>query len=89
MEDAGFYCVDNMPPSLISKFAEVTAHAGSWIKQAALGIDARGGDLFNDLFLELDALSANGFNYAILFMDATDETLVKRYKETRHNHPLA
>jgi len=87
LEDAGFFCVDNLPPSLISKFAEVTS--GSAIKQVALGIDARGGDLFKDLFRELGALSANGFNYTILYMDASDEVLVKRYKETRHNHPLA
>jgi len=89
LEDAGFFCVDNLPPLLISKFAEVTSHTGSDIKQVALGIDARGGNLFNDLFSELDLLSADGFNYSILFLDASDEVLVKRYKETRHNHPLA
>jgi len=89
LEDAGFFCVDNLPPLLISKFAEVTSHTSSEIKQVALGIDARGGDLFKDLFSELNALSANGFHYSILFLDASDETLVKRYKETRHNHPLA
>ena len=89
LEDAGFFCVDNLPPSLISKFAEVTSHTGPEIRQVALGIDVRGGNLFNDLFLELDALSADHFKYSILFMDASDEVLVKRYKETRHNHPLA
>ena len=89
LEDAGFFCVDNLPPSLISKFAEVIAQTVSGIKQVALGIDARGGELFNDLFAGLDALSANGFNYKILYMDASDDALVKRYKETRHNHPLA
>jgi len=89
LEDAGFFCVDNLPPLLISKFAEVTTHTRYEIKQVALGIDARGGDLFNDLFSELNALSSNGFHYSILFMDASDEALVKRYKETRHNHPLA
>ncbi|MDR1559918.1 MAG: RNase adapter RapZ [Clostridiales bacterium] len=87
LEDAGFFCVDNLPPLLISKFAEVASH--SKIMQVALGIDVRGGNLFNDLFAELDALSADGFEYTILFLDATDEALIKRYKETRHNHPLA
>ena len=89
LEDAGFFCVDNLPPTLISKFAEVASHAGPEIRQVALGIDVRGGNLFKDLFLELDALSADHFKYTILFMDASDEVLVKRYKETRHNHPLA
>jgi len=89
LEDAGFFCVDNLPPLLISKFAEVTAHTGPEIRQVALGIDVRGGSLFYDLFTELDALSADKFKYTILFMDASDEVLIKRYKETRHNHPLA
>ncbi|MDR2649586.1 MAG: RNase adapter RapZ [Clostridiales bacterium] len=87
LEDVGFFCVDNLPPLLISKFAEVASH--SEIRNVALGIDVRGGNMFNDLFSELDALSADGFQYAILFMDASDEVLIKRYKETRHNHPLA
>jgi len=89
LEDAGFYCVDNLPPLLISKFAEVAAHAGPEIKQVALGIDVRGGNLFNDLFSELDALAADSFKYSILYMDASDEALIKRYKENRRNHPLA
>jgi len=89
LEDAGFFCVDNLPPSLITKFAEVASKTGPAVRQAALGIDARGGDLFKDLLSELGALSSSGFNYNILFLDASDEVLVMRYKETRHNHPLA
>jgi len=89
LEDVGFFCVDNLPPLLISKFAEVTAHAGPEIKQVALGIDVRGGNLFNDLFSELDALSAERFKYSILYLDASDAALIKRYKENRRSHPLA
>ena len=89
LEDAGFFCVDNLPPLLIPKFAEVSSHTGPEIKQVALGIDVRGGKHFNDLFTGLDALSMDCIKYTILFMDASDEVLVKRYKETRHNHPLA
>ncbi|MDR3239742.1 MAG: RNase adapter RapZ, partial [Clostridiales bacterium] len=73
----------------ISKFAEVCYRPGSDIKQVALGIDARGGKLFEDLFLRLDELTAERLEYKILFLDASDEALVKRYKETRHSHPLA
>jgi UPF0042 nucleotide-binding protein len=99
LEDAGFFCVDNLPPALISKFAEVCSLPGSEIKQVALGIDARGagtmvpgspsGTLFEELISELKNLSVDNFQYTILFLDASDETLVKRYKETRHSHPLA
>jgi UPF0042 nucleotide-binding protein len=74
---------------LISKFAEVAAHAGPEIKQVAFGIDVRGGNLFKDLFSELDALAADSFKYSILYMDASEEVLIKRFKENRRNHPLA
>jgi UPF0042 nucleotide-binding protein len=89
LEDAGYFCVDNLPPSLIQKFAEVCNRPGADIKHVALGIDARGGKLFEDMFSGLETLSSNNLEYSIMFLDASDETLVKRYKETRHNHPLA
>ncbi|MDR1537142.1 MAG: RNase adapter RapZ [Clostridiales bacterium] len=89
LEDAGYFCVDNLPPSLIPKFAEICYRPGSDIKQVALGIDVRGGKLFEDVFAGLEALSRDNLEYTILFLDASDETLVKRYKETRHSHPLA
>jgi UPF0042 nucleotide-binding protein len=87
LEDAGFFCVDNLPPSLISKFAEVCFRPGSDIQKVALGIDARGGKLFEDLFSALNELKDS--SYTILFIEASDDVLVKRYKETRHSHPLA
>ncbi|MDR0999535.1 MAG: RNase adapter RapZ [Clostridiales bacterium] len=89
LEDAGFYCVDNLPPALIPKFAELFSMQRNGIKQVALGIDVRGGKLFNDLFATLDELSAKGYEFSILFLDAPDDVLVKRYKETRRIHPLA
>ncbi|MCL2462478.1 MAG: RNase adapter RapZ [Defluviitaleaceae bacterium] len=89
LEDEGFFCVDNLPPSLISKFAEICFRPGSDIDRVALGVDARGGRLFNDLIACLDALMNENYEYTILFMDASDEVLVKRYSETRRSHPLA
>ena len=89
MEDLGFYCVDNLPPSLIPKFAELCFHAQGDIDKIALVIDIRGGRFFNDLFEGLDTLHKIGYDYEILFLEASDEVLIKRYKETRRNHPLS
>ncbi len=89
LEDIGFFCVDNLPPALIPKFAEICFAPGSEIDKVALGIDIRGGKLFSDLFNGLSYVKDNGFNYEILFLDAPDDVLVKRYKETRRKHPLA
>ncbi len=88
LEDIGFYCVDNMPPKLISKIAEIALAADSKIKRIAIVTDMRGGDMFYGLFEELDELFEIGFKYKLLFLDATDEELVRRYKETRRRHPL-
>lgn len=88
-EDMGNFCVDNMPPELIPKFAEVFARSAKPEDCAALVCDIRGGDMFGKLSGALDELSELGFEYEILFLDATDETLIKRYKETRRIHPLA
>jgi len=89
LEDIGFFCVDNLPPALIPKFAEVCFTPASEIDKVALGIDIRGGKLFSELFNGLSALKQAGCDYEILFLDASDEVLVKRYKETRRKHPLA
>ena len=89
LEDEGFFCADNLPPSLMSKFAEVCFQPGSEITQAALGIDVRGGRLFDDLFAGLESLRKENLTYTILYLEASDDVLVKRYKETRHSHPLA
>ncbi|NLK21272.1 MAG: RNase adapter RapZ [Epulopiscium sp.] len=88
LEDLGFFCVDNLPPALIPKFAEICSNPGSEIDKVAVGIDTRGGKLFSDLFEGLQALKTKGYNYEILFLDASDAVLVKRFKETRRKHPL-
>lgn len=89
MEDLGYYCIDNMPPALIPKFAEICYSSNGKIDKVAMVIDIRGGDMFNELFNELNSLKASGYQYEVLFLEADDETLVKRYKETRRMHPLA
>jgi UPF0042 nucleotide-binding protein len=88
-EDVGYYCVDNLPPSLIPNFAELCLKRSGGIEQVALGIDIRGGRLFEDLFSGLQALSGLGVPYSILFLEASNDALLNRYKETRHIHPLA
>ncbi len=89
LEDMDFFCVDNLPPSLISKFAEICFRPGSDINKIALGIDIRGGRLFDDLIPSLEALSFDDYEYTILFLDASDDVLLNRFKETRRSHPLA
>jgi len=89
MEDFGYYCVDNLPPILIPKFAELCNQTHGGIDKVALVIDIRGGLFFHDLFESLEELEKIGFEYEILYLDALDEALIKRFKETRRNHPLA
>lgn len=89
LEDAGYYCVDNLPISLLTKFVELMSNPTSEITKVALGIDVRAGqDILNvaDIFEEL---KKQGCRYEILFMDAADHVLLKRYKETRRVHPMA
>ena len=86
-EDFGFFCVDNLPPALIVMFAELCARGD--IGRVALVTDVRGGTFFNDLSDALEKLSADGFRYRILFLDAEDELLIQRFKETRRRHPLS
>ena len=87
LEDMGYFCVDNLPPRLITKFAEA-CNSGN-IEKVALVIDIRGGVFFDDLFESLMYLKSSEFKYEILFLDASDEILVKRFKEARRSHPLA
>lgn len=89
LEDIGFYCVDNMPPKLLPKFAELCLQSRDKMERVALVIDARGGELFNDLFEGLDELKKQGGDYKILFLECSDQVLARRYKETRRQHPLA
>ncbi len=88
LEDLDFYCVDNMPVSLIPKFAELCAATRGRYERVALVTDVRSRESFDELFEALDELMALGFEYKILYVDATVETIVKRYKETRRRHPL-
>jgi len=89
LEDLGFFCVDNMPPTLIPKFAEACHQTGGKIDKIALVIDIRVGKFFDDLFVSLSYLIEQGFKYEILFLDASDEVIIKRFKESRRKHPLA
>ncbi len=88
-EDIGYFCVDNLPPSLIEKFAEICFSKESGITKVALGIDIRGGQHFKDLFVYLDELNKKDYEFEILFLDCRNEVLLKRYKETRRSHPLS
>ncbi|SHJ16112.1 UPF0042 nucleotide-binding protein [Clostridium amylolyticum] len=89
LEDLGYFCVDNLPPTLIPKFAEACIQSEGKIEKIALVIDIRGGTFFDSLFQSLIYLKEHEFKYEILFLDASDEVLVKRFKETRRRHPLA
>lgn len=89
MEDIGFYCVDNLPIPLLEKFVELSDSQNEELQKVALGIDARSGQALDELKEILERIRANGNTYEVLFLDADDAVLVKRYKETRRNHPLA
>ncbi|MDD2573551.1 MAG: RNase adapter RapZ [Bacillota bacterium] len=89
LEDLGFFCVDNLPPVLISKFAELCYQTVGKIDKIALVIDIRGGEFFNELLSSLDELENEGIRLEILFLEASEEALVKRFKESRRRHPLA
>ena len=88
-EDEGYYCVDNMPISLIIKFADLAANQDEGYSNIALGIDIRSGHALSELNEVLKKLESRHYNYKILFLDSNDDVLVKRYKETRRTHPLA
>ncbi|HVP02971.1 MAG TPA: RNase adapter RapZ [Solirubrobacteraceae bacterium] len=87
-EDAGYFCVDNLPPELIRGLVELFLHGGSKVQRAAIVSDARGGEYFSQMSAVLDDLDASGMNHRVLFLDASDEALQTRYKETRRRHPL-
>lgn len=89
LEDAGFYCVDNLPISLIEKFMELIATPGSEVTKVALGLDVRADQFFAQATQMIKELKESGYHPEVLFMDASEEALIKRYKETRRVHPLA
>lgn len=87
-EDRGYFCIDNIPPILISRLLEVFAHIGENKRKIALVIDMRVGAMINELLDQIKLIRENGYLCELLFMDANDEALVKRYKETRRVHPI-
>jgi UPF0042 nucleotide-binding protein len=88
-EDGGFFCVDNLPPRMIDSLGELFRHEGSGVERAAVVSDVRGGEYFEDLVQVMDDLEAGGLKPKVLFLEADEETLLDRYKETRRRHPLA
>jgi UPF0042 nucleotide-binding protein len=88
-EDAGYFCVDNLPPEMIRALVELFVHEGSKVERAAVVSDVRGGDYFEAFRAVLDDLSALGLHHRVLFLDADEQTLLTRYKETRRRHPAA
>jgi len=86
-EDFGFFCVDNLPPQLIPMFAELCVRGG--IGKAAIVTDVRGGQFFNELNEAMNQLHAQGIQPLVLFLDAEDDLLIQRFKETRRRHPLS
>jgi len=89
LEDMGYYCVDNLPPLLLMKFIELSIQSEGRVNKVALVIDIRGGDFFQDLSETLQQLSDFNIPNEVIFLEASDEVLVRRFKETRRPHPLA
>ncbi|PTM56629.1 RNase adapter RapZ [Desmospora activa] len=90
LEDMGFFCIDNLPPVLLSKLTDLLEQSGGKVSRVALVIDLRGREFFSSLVESLDTLEKrHGIHYQILFLDAEDQVLVRRYKETRRRHPLS
>jgi RNase adapter protein RapZ len=88
-EDEGYFCVDNLPPEMIRSLVDLFIHEGSKVARAAVVSDARGGSYFEGLAAMLDDLRASGVRHRVLFLEADEEALLTRYKETRRRHPLA
>ena len=89
MEDLGYFCVDNLPPVFIPKFVELCRHSGGHVNKVVLVVDTRSREFF-DLFVHiLDDMDRDDLPYEMLYMDASDEAIIRRYKETRRRHPMA
>ena len=89
LEDAGYFCVDNLPIQLIYKLVQLTFNGTEKFDKVALGVDIRSGQALGELDEVLEQMKRDGYQYEILFLDAKTEVLVKRYKETRRSHPLS
>ncbi len=88
-EDAGYFCVDNLPPEMIGSLADLFGHEGSKVERAAVASDVRGGDYFDGLVKVLADLDGRGIPYRLLYLEASESVLINRFKETRRRHPLA
>jgi UPF0042 nucleotide-binding protein len=88
-EDIGYYCVDNLPTTLIPTFAELCAHSTRRMHRIALGVDIREGEYLKPIAEVLAQLRARGYSTEVLFLEASEETLVRRYHETRRRHPVS
>ncbi|MGN0710809.1 MAG: RNase adapter RapZ [Anaerovoracaceae bacterium] len=89
LEDLGYYCIDNMPPALMKNFVELAMNGGNAIQKTAFVIDIRGGQFFGDAKASLEELKKMNLSYKIVFLEASDEVLIRRFNETRRQHPLA
>ncbi len=89
LEDMGYYCVDNLPTTLIPTFAELCAHSTRHIRRIALGVDVREGEYLKPIAEVLAQLRAAGYTTEVLFLEASEEALVRRYQETRRRHPVS
>ena len=89
MEDIGYYCIDNIPPKLITQFVDLCRQSENGIQKIAVAVDIRSGDMFAEIFHSWQLLKSNkDVQVKVLFIEASDEVLIKRYKETRRKHPL-
>jgi UPF0042 nucleotide-binding protein len=89
LEDIGYFCMDNLPPGMITDFVDMCERKDSGIKKAAIAVDSRSGDFFSTIYDNLNTLEKMGVKVRILFMDANDEVLIRRFNETRRQHPMA
>src|SRR6476661_10043963 len=88
-EDAGYFCVDNLPPEMIASLVELFVHEGSKVERAAVATDARGGDFFGGLRAVLEELAGLGVHHRLVFLDCDDGEILTRFQETRRRHPVA
>lgn len=89
LEDIGFYCIDNIPPQLLNKFADICMHSKGQLERVAVAMDIRSGDMFSEMAEQWNILKdTNGLDIKILYLEANDDVIIKRYKETRRKHPL-
>ncbi len=88
LEDVGYFCIDNLPPALIPRFAELLATPENWIDRVALVLDVRGGTFFDEVLNAIERIEENHSSVKVLYLEASVETLINRFKETRRRHPL-